>query len=1083
MQIENRYKATETETMQRILRALSVLLTVVLMADALSGISPTADLLLGLPRGWGQVAAAPTASDEEIVDPTQELKLVTNARQLTLEGRRSGEGYFSQDGRQMVFQSERSAENPFYQIYVMDFETGDIERVSPGHGKTTCAWIHPDGQQILFASTHLDPQAREKQQAELELRASGQERRYAWDYDPEFELFLRDADGQLQRLTDARGYDAEAAISPCGQKIVFASNRAAYAQSLSAEDQELLERDPSYFMDLYLMNSDGSGVEQLTDVPGYDGGPFFSADGRSICWRRFAANGATAEIMTMDLESRQERQLTRMNAMSWAPFFHPSGEYLIFATNVHGFANFELYLVAADGQSSPVRVTHTEGFDGLATFTPDGKKLSWTSTRNPKKQSQIYLADWNHEQALAMLGLDQPRATASERLGTVELQAVTSDARDVFAALEQSVTPQDILRHVDYLCRPALGGRGTGTQGELLATAYVASIFDQLGLEPAGDDGTWFQEFSFTAGVELGPNNQAVVGDRTLALGRDWQPVAFSQVGSVEPASVVFAGYGMAAPASEGSTEYDSYVHLDVTDKWVLVFRFLPEDVTPERRQELARFQSLHRKAALARDKGARGLIVVSGPRSQARNPLVPLTETGALQGSSLPILSVSDEVAAAWLKTINRDLGKLQESLDQGKLMVGLPLPDVTLQASIDVQKVRQTGRNVLARLPASHPNTPSTTAAPATDWHQAIVVGAHIDHLGKGPARGSLATNADAEVIHFGADDNASGVAVMLEMAQSLAGEVSGGRLKTQRDVVFAAWSGEELGLIGASHFADKLAERLGASDGNSAPAGSTPASSPPASSPPTGETATAETAAGDAVAAVVPSVGSTPLYPTVSANLNLDMVGRLRSNLVLQGLGSSPAWRAEIEKRNVPIGLSLTLQDDCDLPTDASVFYRRGVPILAAFTGSHEDYHKPTDTPEKLNLEGAAQIGRLMTLIARGLATATEPPPFQIYQGAQVEGQRRVNMRAYLGTVPEYGADDVKGVLLSSVTKNSPADKAGLQGGDVIVELAGKAIDNVYDYTYAIEALKVGQQTSISVLRDGKRLPLNIIPGSRD
>jgi C-terminal processing protease CtpA/Prc len=176
-------------------------------------------------------------------------------------------------------------------------------------------------------------------------------------------------------------------------------------------------------------------------------------------------------------------------------------------------------------------------------------------------------------------------------------------------------------------------------------------------------------------------------------------------------------------------------------------------------------------------------------------------------------------------------------------------------------------------------------------------------------------------------------------------------------------------------------------------------------------------------------------------------------------------------------------LVLQDDCDLPTDASVFYRRGIPILAAFTGSHEDYHKPTDTPEKLNLEGAAQIGRLMTLISRGLATAEEPLAYQTYQGAQVEGQRRVNMRAYLGTVPEYGADDVKGVLLSSVTKNSPADKAGLVGGDVIVELSGKPIDNVYDYTYGIEALKVGQQTSISVIRDGKRLQLNIIPGSRD
>ena len=250
----------------------------------------------------------------------------------------------------------------------------------------------------------------------------------------------------------------------------------------------------------------------------------------------------------------------------------------------------------------------------------------------------------------------------------------------------------------------------------------------------------------------------------------------------------------------------------------------------------------------------------------------------------------------------------------------------------------------------------------------------------------------------------------------------------------MVFAAWSGEELGLIGSNHFAEQFEQET--------------------------------------------------LYPMISANLNLDMVGRLRDNLVLQGLGSSTGWRSEIEKRNVPVGLSLVLNDDCDLPTDASIFYRRGVPILAAFTGSHEDYHKPTDTPEKLNLDGAAQIGRLMTLITRGLSTAEAPLPYQVYQGAQPEGgQRRANMRAYLGTVPEYGADYVKGVLLSGVTKNSPADKAGMKGGDVIVELSGKTIDNVYDYTFGIEALKIGQQTSITVLRDGERLQLNIIPGSRD
>lgn len=996
----------------------------------------TACVLSTVTQGSGSMSVSAQETGEQVTDPTQESRLLSGTRQVTLEGKRSGEGYFSQDGSKMVFQSERSADNPFYQIYLMDLETGDLDQVSPGHGKTTCAWVHPDSRQVLFASTHHDPAARDKQRAELEMRASGQERRYAWDYDPEFELYLWDGEANYTRLTHAEGYDAEAAISPDGQKIVFASNRAAYGVQLSAEDQAQLELDSSYFIDLYLMNADGTNVERLTTSPGYDGGPFFSADGKSICWRRFSKNGATAEIMTMSLADRKERQLTRLQAMSWAPYFHPSGEYLVFATNLHGFANFELYLVAADGKSPPVRVTHTDGFDGLATFKPDGTTLAWTSTRNPKKQSQIYFSQWDHEQARRLLGLDIDASSAPAPVVAEELDRVATDAREVFAALERSVTPTDLLRHVDYLCRPRLGGRGTGTEGEWMATAYVASIFDQIGLEPAGDQGTWFQEFELTAGVELGANNKLTQGDRAFTLNEDWRPVAFSASGSVEPSSVVFAGYGMAAPKTENSEEYDSYVHLDVTDKWVMVFRYLPEDVTPERRQELALYQSLHRKAALARDKGARGLIVVSGPRSQVRNPLVPLTESGALQGSSLPIISVSDEVAAQWLGTINRNLETLQASLDQGRLMVGLPMPDVTIDVSIDVQKVKKTGRNVVARLPASVTTVADSPAnsSQAPAFQQAILVGAHIDHLGRGPARGSLATDADEEVIHFGADDNASGVAVMLEMAQALAADVKQGKLKTRRDVVFAAWSGEELGLIGSNHFAEQFEQET--------------------------------------------------LYPMISANLNLDMVGRLRDNLVLQGLGSSTGWRSEIEKRNVPVGLSLVLNDDCDLPTDASIFYRRGVPILAAFTGSHEDYHKPTDTPEKLNLDGAAQIGRLMTLITRGLSTAEAPLPYQVYQGAQPEGgQRRANMRAYLGTVPEYGADDVKGVLLSGVTKNSPADKAGMKGGDVIVELSGKTIDNVYDYTFGIEALKIGQQTSITVLRDGERLQLNIIPGSRD
>ena len=192
--------------------------------------------------------------------PTNEARFLTNARQLTFEGKRSGEGYFSPDGKALIFQSEREPGNPFYQIYLLDLETGDSHRVSPGLGKTTCAFFRPGADEVLFASTHLDPKARAKQKGELDLRASGQQRRYSWDYDETMDLFSARPDGTaLKRLTDAPGYDAEGAFSPDGKLIVFCSLRAAYpTNQLSAEQRKRLETDPAWFGDIYMMNADGT---------------------------------------------------------------------------------------------------------------------------------------------------------------------------------------------------------------------------------------------------------------------------------------------------------------------------------------------------------------------------------------------------------------------------------------------------------------------------------------------------------------------------------------------------------------------------------------------------------------------------------------------------------------------------------------------------------------------------------------------------------------------------------------------------------------------------------------------------------
>ncbi|MGB7328927.1 MAG: peptidase M28, partial [Rubripirellula sp.] len=413
-----------------------------------------------------------------------EALLLDGTRQITFEGRRAGEGYFSADGNRMVFQSERDPANPFYQIYVTDLETGDIEIVSPGFGKTTCAWIHPAGDRILFASTQADPDAKQKQVDELELRASGKERRYSWDYDAAYELYAKDLkSGEYAKLTDAVGYDAEASYSPDGKQIVFASNRSAYERKLTRREKKLLEVDPASMIDLYIMDADGSNVRRLTDVTGYDGGPFFSPDGTRLCWRRFSEDGVTAEVYTMKTDGTDVKRLTNLNAMSWAPFFHPSGDYLIFTTNRHGFANFELYLVRADGEGEPVRVTDTDGFDGLPVFLPDGKRLSWTSTRTKSKQSQIFLADWDDAEARKLLGL----SSNENEDRSAALASAQSSSPDF--------SPADVMRHVDYLTRPELGGRLTGTEGERRATAYVAAYLESLGLEPAGENGTFYQSF------------------------------------------------------------------------------------------------------------------------------------------------------------------------------------------------------------------------------------------------------------------------------------------------------------------------------------------------------------------------------------------------------------------------------------------------------------------------------------------------------------------------------------------------------------------------------------------------------------
>jgi Tol biopolymer transport system component len=343
----------------------------------------------------------------------QERDFLTRIRRLTVEGRRAGEGYWSPDGNRLVFQSEREPDNPYYQIYVMDLETADVTRISPGIGKTTCAFFHPDGRRILFSSTHADPKSKQLQDEELAFRASGQQRRYAWDYDAAMDIYEHNESTRtLRRLTDAAGYDAEASYSPDGRWIVFSSVRDAYGRTLTESERKQLANDPSYFAEIYIMRADGRDPRRLTAVPGYDGGPFFTRDSSRIVWRRFDEQGLIADVWTMNLDGTNARQVTDFGAMSWAPYQHPSGEYLLFASNKLGFENFEVFMVDMEGTKEPIRVTYTDGFDGLPVPSPDGTRLAWTSSRSSGGTAgagQLFLADWNHANALKALRDAPPR--------------------------------------------------------------------------------------------------------------------------------------------------------------------------------------------------------------------------------------------------------------------------------------------------------------------------------------------------------------------------------------------------------------------------------------------------------------------------------------------------------------------------------------------------------------------------------------------------------------------------------------------------------------------------------------------------
>lgn len=583
---------------------------------------------------------------------------------------------------------------------------------------------------------------------------------------------------------------------------------------------------------------------------------------------------------------------------------------------------------------------------------------------------------------------------------------------------DSSTTRKNLQHHVAYLSSNKLEGRLTGSPGEQLATQYVADQFFQLGLEPAGDNDTFFQEFTFTAGASLGKNNSLSIiynnKKKQLTLNETWRPLSFSDNTSFETSKIIFVGYGITAPAIDNLPAYDSYHKVNAKNKWVVVFNNIPKNISEKMRDQISPYASLRYKAFTAKEHGAKGIIIVD-----QINALTPLSSDTSSSESGIIALSVSNTVIDDLIRHNSphiNSLNKLQHAFDSGQIH-SFTLPGVfKFSGNTDIEKNVQHGRNVLAILKVASTTSPF------------IVVGAHIDHLGHGTLSGSRARDNEVNMIHPGADDNASGVASVIETAATLSALKKQGKLHGDKNILFAAWSGEELGNLGSSHFVNHLQKNS-----------------------------------------------------TIEAAINLDMIGHLNNKLIVQGLGSSTAWKKQLNNIKLSHHISLITQNDPYLPTDSTAFYLHDIPSLNFFTGAHDDYHTPRDTADTLNYSGLEKISELLQGLIIELEANSRSIKFSQFKKPSHNTEQ--DLTIYLGTIPDYTSSDISGVKLSGVAKNSPAERAGLKQNDVIIKLANKSIHDIYDYSFVLNSLAIGKPTPILITRGKEKVSLLIVARYRE
>ena len=906
-------------------------------------------LLLGCaasPRPTSEVSALTPAPKPALLPNEAHL---ADLRQLTFGGE-NAEAYWSFDGKELSFQARRGGEG-CDRIRRITLDPLDELPVSSGKGATTCAHFLPGNQELIYASTHLGGEGCPPKPD----RSMG----YVWPLYDTYDIFKVKLDGSgLTPLTREKGYDAEGTVCGKDGSIVFTSTR---------------EGD----LELYRMDANGQNVKRLTNAPGYDGGAFFNAECTKIVWRasrprpghelkdyrallaRGLVRPSKLELYVANADGSEAAQITWLGAASFAPFFHPSGKRIIFSSN-HGDPKgreFDLFAVNVDGTGLE-RVTYAPGFDGFPMFSPDGRWLAFSSNRSTAEgqaDTNVFVARWV-----------EPPLPRGDRAA------------------------DRIAQDVAWLASKEREGRGIGTEGLEEAGAHIEKRFAALGLKPLGDGGGYRQRFPVTTAVATSAATTVKLDG--VELPKDaYAVMGFSAQGEVS-GPMVLAGYGITDP----NLGIDHYARIDAKGKVVVVRRFVPQTpaFAPTDRQR--RFGDIRYKAWIARERGAKALIVVDWPEppSPPEKGFEPPPEARLPSRSpegpgdaGIPVLVVKRSALTPLFP----------------KLTAGTRIES---ELKIGLTKKNADAFNVVGLLEG------------ASAFPTAIVIGAHYDHLGLG-GRHSLAP--DKTEPHLGADDNASGVAALLEIAR----ELSARREELKRDVLFVAFSAEESGVLGSTHFTRARGE------------------------------------AG---------------MKEIAAMINLDMVGRLRGNrLTVLGSDSAEEWGSLIKPACEKARVECVTFGDGYGPSDQTPFYAAGVPVLHFFTGAHSDYHKPSDAPEGVNAAGVAQVASIVASVALSLGERAALSYRKVPSPAPRGDVRSFN--ASLGTVPDYAgpANGQKGVLLSAVRPGGGADQAGMRRGDILIRLGKHEIGSVEDFMYVLNSSKPGETVTAAILRDGQEVHL--------